>query len=172
MRVFLLRHGSAEELETGSSDAERNLSSLGQTETTNVGNYLASTGLRFLHVRTSPFVRAKQTAENIVRAIESGKIEISDMLQPGVEAVALANWLDELATNATDAILVVGHEPSLSKAINQLLHIEEDVLTIEPATLVELSFVSDGLERKVRLAGLIRSDCLPGTPGNLNPAIL
>jgi phosphohistidine phosphatase len=160
MKIFLIRHGTAETLSTGITDTERPLSTLGQTETIRLANYLAATSNRFPHIWSSPLTRARQTAQNIARATQAGKIKITQTLVPEVDPVVLADWVHELTNEDTDSIAVVGHQPSLGRAISHLLSTREDVMSIVPATLVELSLKKDSHGGGVRLASLIQPDCL------------
>jgi phosphohistidine phosphatase SixA len=160
MKMFLIRHGTAEPLSPGVADTERPLSALGQAEATRLANYLAATGNRFTHVWSSPLTRARQTAQQIIKATRSVEIKISQTLAPEVEPVMLANWLRELTNDDLDSVALVGHQPSLGRAISLLLRARDDLMSIVPATLVELSFLKEEREHGVRLTSLIRPDCL------------
>ncbi len=64
-------------------------------------------------VVTSPYARAKQTADLFVQAIPEQKrpeVEVSDLLTPGCSVRTLRNWL----ADAAGTIVLVGHEPDLS----------------------------------------------------------
>ncbi|HXM51408.1 MAG TPA: phosphohistidine phosphatase SixA [Pyrinomonadaceae bacterium] len=169
MKMFLVRHGTAESLSPGESDADRLLSPIGQREVTLVANYLASTCGRNPHIWASPLRRARQTAERIGELTTTDEIKIANLLVPEANPVEFANWLGELAAASDQSIVVVGHQPALGRAVAGLLGIKDDVLLIEPATIIELSITNEN-GQKVLIAGLLRPDFF-GVEMSANPSL-
>jgi phosphohistidine phosphatase len=77
--------------------------------------------LSFDHIFSSPFKRAKQTAEIVVELIQPDhRIEYSVNLQPEGDREV---FVSELITKCTaaDRVLLVGHEPHLSGLVSFLV---------------------------------------------------
>lgn len=119
MRVVLLRHGKA--VDGAPTDGLRWLTAEGRAQVQDVGAAFTEAGLRFTDVRTSPLVRAVQTAEIIAAATGyRGEVRVHPTLAPdeGTTAQALAP-LD--AVDADAALLLVGHEPRVRLMAGNLL---------------------------------------------------
>jgi phosphohistidine phosphatase len=129
--IWLLRHGEAED-EAG-DDAARRLTAKGERQSRAAGAALARLGAQVETCLASPKVRGQATAE--LACAELGvEVEISEALRGGDFDPA------ELAAGRGD-VLMVGHEPDFSRAIERttgarvdlnkggLAAIEDDVLT-------------------------------------------
>lgn len=85
-----------------------------------VGKRLAKLGLRIDAILTSPLLRAKQTAESIAGALElDGRLHEDDRLAGGFNSAGLAGILRD--HHDCGAIMLVGHEPSLSEILARVL---------------------------------------------------
>ena len=110
--LWLLRHGDAEAGD--GDDAARRLTERGERQARDAGSALTALGLRFVEVLTSPRVRARDTAR-----LAAGPLGIEPVdhgpLSGGFEAEAA---LTVMAGHEPGAkVLMVGHEPDLSHAI-------------------------------------------------------
>ena len=117
MLLLLMRHGIAEELRAGQSDAARALTNEGKKKTR-----IAARGLRALHsnidlIATSPKLRAVQTAK--VAAAVFGKAEPE--IWPELENIRHSELVSRLKTCNANSILIVGHEPDFSNFAARLL---------------------------------------------------
>ncbi len=117
MEIFLMRHGIAEDLQPGETDADRELIAKGITKTERVALSMQKKGWEFDMVLSSPLVRACQTAQIL---LESGLSEVLEIHPNLVPDGLLENWLQWLAfyrlTNPTaERLILVGHEPNLSQ---------------------------------------------------------
>jgi phosphohistidine phosphatase len=121
MEIIIFRHGPAGEREdwakTGRPDSERPLTADGRKRTKE-----AARGLSYLVksanlVATSPWARARQTAEYVAEALGAPLAE-TNLLLPHRSPASLAKWLSGLKN---ETIVLVGHEPHLSKAIGWFL---------------------------------------------------
>lgn len=123
MNLYFMRHGIALPTEDSAtpSDHERPLSSKGTKRTRRAAKGIRRLGLSFDVVLTSPLVRARQTAE-IVCAALTDEIPIVELptLAPECPVDALMADLGSYRDRAN--LLLVGHEPSLSKILSHLLH--------------------------------------------------
>jgi phosphohistidine phosphatase len=115
-QLWLLRHGEA--VPHGSKpDAERELTGRGERQSLAAGAGLARLGVEFTACYTSPKVRARGTALLACRALG---IEPEDAGVLG-DGFSREDALELLLGHDADAkVLVVGHEPSLSKVVYDL----------------------------------------------------
>src|SRR5438046_3049450 len=123
MKLCILRHGIAAELgDDGSrTDRERKLTQEGREKLKRVANTLCEMGIQFDLILSSPFARARQTAEIIAASLECEKrLKFSEQLEPGATAGPLIQEMNRLS-NPSDSILLVGHEPFLSGLISRLV---------------------------------------------------
>jgi phosphohistidine phosphatase len=106
--IWLLRHGDAED--TAVDDASRRLTPKGERQALAAGRAMAELGVDVDRCLTSPKVRAADTAR--IAAEELG-IEVE-------EAEALSGGdFDATELAADDDVLLVGHEPDFSRAVQR-----------------------------------------------------
>jgi phosphohistidine phosphatase len=123
VNLFILRHGPAEEPggKSYTGDASRPLTPDGRRKTRRVAKALADLGLSFDVIISSPYRRARQTAEIVAEKLGlSTKLEVSDSLKPGGDLKALIRSLAQ-SKSGLKSVLLVGHEPSLSGLISLLV---------------------------------------------------
>ena len=122
MNLYLLRHGIAVEPGTPGyeKDSERPLTPKGKHRLRQIAAAMKKMDLRFDLILSSPFLRAKQTAEIIVESLKLKKQPgFSDALTPDGNPKALIRQLNELQP-VPENVLLVGHEPYLSQLIGLL----------------------------------------------------
>ena len=123
MNIFLLRHGIA--VEAGAAgfnkDSDRTLTPKGERKLLQVADAMAALELSFDLILTSPYVRARQTADIIAEAFDAKKkLENVEDLTPGGSAKKLIEHIN--ATKPVpENVLLVGHEPSMSEFIALLI---------------------------------------------------
>jgi phosphohistidine phosphatase len=123
MDFYFLRHGSAVDLGTPGfeRDAERPLVPKGERRLRAAAAAMRKMGLSFDTILSSPFIRARQTAEIVAGELKWKKpIKFSDNLVPGGNSRTLIYALNELKP-ALENVLLVGHEPNLSRLIGLLV---------------------------------------------------
>jgi phosphohistidine phosphatase len=123
MNIFLLRHGLAVELDEASfaSDFDRPLTAEGERTVVRVAKAMKAMKLSFDHILSSPYVRARQTAELAAKALRAGKkLELTETLAPDGSAEELVALLQRLKP-APDNVLLAGHEPYLSDLVSLLV---------------------------------------------------
>src|SRR5215831_16069107 len=114
MRLTLIRHGDAGD--DAPRDEDRALTKRGRAEGRRVGRALARRGVRFSAVVASPLVRAVQTAEILVAAMEQRvRVTVSDVLVPEGKPQNVVTFLDSMAEPAAKSVALVAHEPILSR---------------------------------------------------------
>jgi phosphohistidine phosphatase len=105
--IWLLRHGEAED--SAEDDASRRLTTAGERQAEVAGGALAALGVKPELCLTSPKVRARDTARIAASALRV-EVEETERLKGGdFDPVALAG--------ARGEVLLVGHEPDFSRAI-------------------------------------------------------
>ncbi|HLO89130.1 MAG TPA: phosphohistidine phosphatase SixA [Nostocaceae cyanobacterium] len=115
MELYLIRHGIAEEHQPGLKDEERQLTKEGRQKTEKVAQRLVKLGLHFDLILTSPFVRARQTAEILLAAGLSFQLEESHHLTfEGSIQNWLKEWFEPRNFVPQTRLALVGHEPCLS----------------------------------------------------------
>jgi phosphohistidine phosphatase len=131
MEIYFLRHANAGEPELNYADDEkRPIDQLGIEQSHNVGRALAALELKLDVVLSSPLKRAVQTAE--IAAAELGhkdEIVTDDALRPEASHEQFQELLRRHSRK--DAIMVVGHNPSMTEFLNQLLFPEASLQAVE-----------------------------------------
>jgi len=122
MDVFLLRHGIAEEqAPRGGPDSERRLTEKGIRRVRLIARAMREMELEFDLILSSPFPRARETAEIVAEAIGlQDRLQLSQHLAIPASSTKLIAHI-----NATQplppSVLLVGHEPHLSGLASLLL---------------------------------------------------
>ena len=122
MNIFILRHGVAVERGTAGfeRDADRPLTAKGERRMERIVDAMEAMDLSFDVILSSPYVRARQTAEIVARGLGlKKKLEFTDDLTPGGESRALVTALNRRDPRP-DSVLLVGHEPYLSELLSTL----------------------------------------------------
>lgn len=119
MQVFLVRHADSVPETVAVRDPHRNLSPHGRAQARALGERMRWHDCTPTHVWTSPLVRAVQTAELVCGGMHCEiVVESIPSLAPDGSPRDVVTAIRTLPT--TSAILIVGHEPSLS-AIGALI---------------------------------------------------
>jgi phosphohistidine phosphatase len=122
MNLHLLRHGIAADLGTDGSkrDNERSLTSEGREKLHRIAAAIQAMGLEFDLILSSPFLRARQTAEIVADALKARKrMCFEDELACGGNVRELAQRLARIRP-VPENLLLVGHEPGLSELVSLL----------------------------------------------------
>lgn len=127
MNIYILRHGIAVERETPGfdNDADRPLLPKGEHRLRAAGAAMRKMELSFDLILSSPFLRAKQTAGIIAKELKlKQRVQFSDALTPGGSFKSLVRQLNDLEP-VPENVLLVGHEPYLSRLISLLISGDE-----------------------------------------------
>ena len=123
VRLYLCRHGIAEEVREGKIDEERVLTKEGAEKFKRTAKGIARLvkGEKGCVVFSSPLVRAHQTAELLIRAIEAEETKgvmksTAHLAPPG----NLLRFIREVRAAGTAVVFAVGHEPVLSEWAGRL----------------------------------------------------
>jgi len=123
MELYLLRHGLA--VVRGKrgfeDDSARPLTARGRRQLRKAVPAIQRLGGKFDLIFSSPYLRARQTAEIVARGMKlKQRLKFSNALAPGGTPAILLRQLGR-AKPAPEKILLVGHEPDLSRLISVLL---------------------------------------------------
>ncbi len=118
MKLVLLRHGDA--VNSAPSDFERTLTDKGVQQAETVGDFYNSIGIRFTHIYSSPYLRAKETAEIVASSLEQApEVILERDLGCGMDypdAFAILRLLPE-----ESVVLFVGHQPDFGAFTSYLI---------------------------------------------------
>lgn len=118
MKIYIMRHGPAEDQAPTGRDFDRKLTASGRTRTEIAAHELARWE-RPKRVISSPLVRTVETAEVVISALALAfNFETREELAPGGNAIGL---LSELAKEGAQRVMVIGHEPDVSSLAALLL---------------------------------------------------
>lgn len=112
MNLYLIRHADALPIgDRAASDAERPLSPDGESQSQLLAFGLHRRGVKLARVLSSPLVRARQTAELLIRGWSPPpQLDLHDELAPDGKRRKLARFLAELKERDVG---LVGHQPDL-----------------------------------------------------------
>jgi phosphohistidine phosphatase len=131
MELYVLRHAIAVERGTPGfvDDSQRPLTDKGAQKMQRVAKGMLALELSFDIILSSPFIRAKQTAEIVADVFRAQKkLEFTPHLEVGGEPKKLIDLINE-KHGSDSSILLVGHEPYLSGFISMMIA-GTDVLSI------------------------------------------
>jgi phosphohistidine phosphatase len=103
MRLYLVRHAKAA---PGEPDELRRLTPAGEERARELGTRLAADGVRPAVILSSPLVRARQTADELGRAL-GVPVETDERLAPG----ATPDGVREAVAGRGEIVMTVGHQP-------------------------------------------------------------
>lgn len=126
MRLLIVRHAIAEERETAGrgggakADRQRRLTDEGKRKFRKAAEALAEMVPDLALVATSPYARARETADLLAAAYGKAPVvsELADLAPDGDNAGVLRFALEQ---KALPALACVGHEPNLSALAGYLL---------------------------------------------------
>ena len=118
--VYIVRHGVAGPTPQGMTDADRQLTALGQRKMVRSSRGLKRLGVLPEHIVSSPLVRAEQTAALLAAGLGQGlEVETVAWLAPGHSPPEVVRSLQ--AFRGAREIMLVGHQPGLGELASQLL---------------------------------------------------
>ena len=119
MDIYILRHGEAEEQDTGVVDRDRKLTAKGKRDLKSVLKIARGAGVLPDLILSSPLRRAQETAAIAAEVLECKRIEETRNLVPGASPEQV--WKEICTDYKVDTILLAGHQPHLSSLIGLLL---------------------------------------------------
>lgn len=117
MKIYVMRHGPAEDFAASGSDADRALTPSGRARVRAVAQLLRTHDEAPQAIVSSPLVRALQTAEIVAAEVGVDRVETSRDLAPGGD---MAGFVAALVRDRRKRAMIVGHEPDLSGLVATL----------------------------------------------------
>ena len=114
MELYFLRHGHAE-YGINISDHDRQLTDYGVKRMQTAARVMVKLGIQPKHIYSSPRVRAKQAADIVSKALEI-PVEVREEVNFGFHAGAVGVLTRDCTMS--DAVMFVGHEPTMSETIS------------------------------------------------------
>ena len=115
VRLYIMRHGPAEDHAASGRDFDRALTSSGRDRVKDVARALLEADEAPHVILSSPLVRALQTAEIVASLTKlgerGGSVEVRRELEPGGDGPALVR---ECVAQEEKRVMLVGHAPALS----------------------------------------------------------
>ena len=125
MKIYLLRHGTAEPRGPGVPEAARALTPEGRTEIRAVAKQASQAGVSPQLILSSPFVRALETARIAGKALGCDRIFETKSALPDLPPAQI--WSEIREHRDAKEIMVAGHEPHLSRLAAFLLEAPLDI---------------------------------------------
>ncbi len=123
MELYILRHGLAGEYGDPRypDDSQRPLTAEGKRKMHQAALGMKAMGITFDMAFTSPYLRARQTAEIVCDQLDCSKaLHITENLEPGRDPRRLIAEINEHDLK-NKSVLIAGHEPFLSGLISYLI---------------------------------------------------
>ncbi len=137
IRLYLVRHGAAEDAAGGAPDALRALSLKARRRFHKTARRF---GRKVDLIFTSPLVRAVQTAEILAGEAKHGALSVLQELAPEQSAEAVLKAVSKRA-GKSGSVALVGHEPQLSRLLAALARLPAAtaaMLDIRPGAVVRV----------------------------------
>jgi phosphohistidine phosphatase len=139
MHLYIVRHGPAgDSAGWVGRDFDRPLTTRGKQVVLGVAERLAELGVSVDAIVTSPYVRARETAEIIARTLQiTDRLEDDARLGSGFGIADLMSLLADYS--GVSALMIVGHEPDLGQAICELIGAERLKMKKGTVALIDLA---------------------------------
>lgn len=139
MRLYILRHGIAENTAPSGRDEDRQLTDEGRDKLRKVLKVARRAGVKPSLILTSPLVRARQTAEIAAEEFGySGEIINTDALKP--DSTPERVWEEIRVHQNEDEVILASHEPLTSAAIASLLGYPDLKVEVKKGSLTRIDF--------------------------------
>lgn len=121
MEIYLVRHAEYVDLgsETVEQDSQNRLSEEGISKLQRQAQTLAEWKLPVKRILTSPFVRARETAEILAHHLQVPVVEHTALTRTQFNTAGLRQIVQEYAR--TEHLMLVGHESDLSTAAAEVM---------------------------------------------------
>lgn len=143
MKLYLLRHAIAESRATTGQDRDRKLTAEGITRLQRVLTVAAGANVKPGIILSSPYVRARHTAELAAAALGfHDEITYSVALTP--DATPQSAWDEIRLMAAEEEVLVVSHDPLISSLLSYVLGLSQYIHSFKKAGLARIDLRSVG----------------------------
>jgi phosphohistidine phosphatase len=164
MELYLLRHGVAVQRGTPGykNDRLRPLTPDGRRRLAAIAVGMKRLGVSFDVIFSSPLVRARETAELIARGLGLDRhVTTSPLLAPDADTGRLLAEVETMLSRTSARVLLVGHEPDLSRLASVLVFGEEGgMIKLRKGGLLKLTAAEWRQGRRARLEFLLSPEHL------------
>jgi len=136
MEIYLLRHGIAEAAKAGAADSERALTEEGKQKLGAVLERAAAAGVKPSVILSSPYRRARETADMAAKTLKCSKVVETEALAPS--SMPEDVWQVICQQKRENAVLLAGHDPLLSQTVGFLLGAPGLQVDLKKAALVRV----------------------------------
>jgi len=154
VKLYILRHGIAEDAATGQSDESRQLTEEGRQKTRRVMQRALEAGVRPDVILSSPYPRALATAE-----IAKHELQFADALVETVPLAPYANvfelWEEIRNYPHAGELMVVGHNPLLSDLATWLVGGRGGAIVMKKAALASIEIPNPSPQPRGSLTWLL-----------------
>ena len=119
MILYIVRHAIAEPWKPGIRDQDRRLSEAGIRKMRQAAAGLCVLGVQPDVIFSSPLVRARQTADILIEILGKPMLQIVPGLAPPSDRAEIYREIRK--QEGADAVMLVGHEPSLGAIAAEIL---------------------------------------------------
>lgn len=160
MNLYLIRHAVA--VEEYEDDSQRPLTDKGRKKMRQIAKGARALGVEFDLILSSPYVRARETAEILADVFKMKKdVQFSDHLTPMGDPELLIAEMNE--KYAVSSVALVGHEPFLTALIGLLIADNANVdITLKKGGVCSLSADDLHHTRKASMDWLLTPGILVG----------
>ena len=145
MQLYVLRHGIADDEAPSGRDSDRALTQEGRKRLREVLRVAEKADVLPNLIITSPFVRAVQTAEVAVDVLGYAEDLVrADALVPSSDPFAV--WEEVRAYQGYEQVMLVGHEPLLSRVIAFLLNSSSLLVDVKKGSLTRIDISAFGAQ--------------------------
>ena len=139
MLITFLRHATAEPYADPVLDAERALIEKGEDQALRVAGFCRKNALIPSVLYSSPAIRALQTARLLqARLPDCPQLQIVDWLGLKSDSNTVHAALKQLDVSGINDVWLVGHEPTISQTLAQLLGASDLGIVIKKASLTRI----------------------------------
>ena len=128
MRIFIMRHGEAEQI--AKTDSKRNLTLHGRQQAEEQGSWLSEAANHIDKVIVSPYNRALQTYDHLAGNTETtlpSEIETWEAVTPYGNSTMVVDYLITLWQQGVKNVLIVSHLPFVEDLVTALCESPQQV---------------------------------------------
>ena len=154
MEIYILRHGIAEVARPGQADSARRLTAEGKQKLARILACARKAGVRPDVVLSSPYKRAKETAEVAREELKLARPIIeTDVLTPMERAETV--WDEIRIYKDAPQVMIVGHEPQLSSVACYLIGAPAGRVDLKKGAIARVDVESIGIRPQGVLVWLL-----------------
>jgi phosphohistidine phosphatase len=154
MDVFVLRHAIAEDAGLGQADSERRLTDLGRDRLRLVVQKAIRAGMSPAVVLTSPYLRARETADILLEALDY-PCELVTTANLTPDAAVADLWQELREYSRLSPAVVVGHNPQLSEFVSALIGSPRHAVEMKKAAIAYVAEAGNGPHPAGRLVWML-----------------